>query len=385
MNTTEKELEDFRQYNIGNYLWIYVSPILIIVGTFGNFLSICVLLRPKLRCSTTMFYLTCLSFGDLFTLYTGLLRYWISKAFDVDVRHFSNASCKIHTFLVYLSLDFTVWVLVSVTIDRCLSVSIPFRAKILCTLKRAGWVIAAIIVFLVIKNMHFFWNLQLVNTWEFRCDAKTEAANNFLRYVWPWIDFSTFCLIPFSIMIACNIKIIYEMVSSQKKLDKHNDFYRTPNLATKLDSPLTRESNSDMAVQSMTMQDTTQTREITSQMTSQQTLRQTSQVRNRSPARRISSLTAMLLTVNCVFLVTTSPIQTFLIGEEYWYSDKTPEEIAWHNFWWAVVNMLQYINNSIHFFLYCVTGPRFRNELKSMFLRKHKISVVKEPSGGTEV
>ncbi|XP_060578050.1 FMRFamide receptor-like [Ruditapes philippinarum] len=370
MNVTEKTLEDFRQYNIGNFLWIYVSPILIIVGTFGNILSICVLLRPKLRCSTTMFYLTCLSFGDLFTLYTGLLRYWISKAFDVDVRHFSNATCKIHAFLVYLSLDFTVWILVSVTIDRCLRVSMPFKAKIICTLKRSRYVIAVILFLLVIKNMHFLWNLQLVDTSE--CDAKTEAVSNLLKYVWPWIDFSTFCLIPFSIMIACNIKIIYRIIRSQKKLNKHKDYYRTPTLKPKHDSPLSQDNSSEKSVQSTSMM---------SQMTSHQTSQQTSRVKKRSSARRISSLTAMLLTVNCVFLLTTSPIQAFLIGKEYWYSDKTPEEkIAWCNFWRAVVNMLQYTNNAVHFFLYCLTGPIFRNELKTMLL-----DIVKGQSGGTKV
>ncbi|XP_045201949.2 neurotensin receptor type 1-like [Mercenaria mercenaria] len=390
MNKSKTDLEEFGQYNFGNYLWIYGSPILIVVGTFGNFISILVLLRPKLRCSTTMFYLTCLSFGDLFTLYTGLLRYWIRRAFDVDVRHLSDASCKIHTFLVYVSLDFTVWVLVSVTVDRCLSVSIPFKAKLLCSLKRSFCVIGAIFLFLVLKNMHFFWNLGLVNTWEFRCDGKSEAAESFLRYIWPWIDFSTFCLIPFAIMIACNIKIIFEMISSQRKLDKHNNFYRT---SRKSDSPLTNEDHSDMAIQSMTMQDTTPTNEVTPQIastqtshvTSRQTSRQTSQLKRQSPIRRISSLTAMLLTVNCVFLITTSPIQAFLIGEEYWFPDKTQEQIAWYNFWWAVVNMLQYINNAIHFFLYCLTGPRFRNELKSIFLRNHKIAVIKQKSGETEL
>jgi hypothetical protein len=49
--------------------------------------------------------------------------------------------------------------------------------------------------------------------------------------------------------------------------------------------------------------------------------------------------------------------------------------LAWHNFWWAVVNLIQYINNAIHFFLYCLTGPRFRSELKSMVSRNHKVSV----------
>jgi hypothetical protein len=117
-----------------------------------------------------------------------------------------------------------------------------------------------------------------------------------------------------------------------------------------------------------------------SQMTSHQTSQQTSRVKKRSSARRISSLTAMLLTVNCVFLLTTSPIQAFMIGQEYWYSDKTPEEKACHNFWRAVVNMLQYTNNAVHFFLYCLTGPIFRNELKTMLL-----DIVKGQSGGTKV
>ncbi|XP_060578208.1 uncharacterized protein LOC132735284 [Ruditapes philippinarum] len=418
MNETEKDLEDFIQYNIGNFLWIYVSPILIILGTFGNVMSICVLLRPKFRFSTAMFYLTCLSFGDLFTLYTGLLRYWIIKAFDVDVRSFSNASCKIHAFLVYLSLDFTVWVLVTVTIDRFLSVFVPFKARILCTLKRSGLVIAVIIFLLVVKNMHFFWNVELAGSLEIRCGSK---PNDFMKDIWHWIDFSTFCFIPFSIMVACNVKIIYEMTSSQRKLgffrtptlaprlssplarDAHSDLNaqsmtmldttqtsemlsqetlpRTPSLATKLDSPLTRRSNSDLTVQSITIHDATQTsemlsREITSQMTSRQTSRQTSKVKNRSPARRISTLTVMLLTVNGVFLITTSPIMVFLIGQTYWFSDETQEEIAWQNFWWAVVNILQYINNSIHFFLYCLTGQRFRKELRVM-LRNHKITIKK--------
>lgn len=381
MNDTGEDLEDFVQYNVGDGLWIYGSPILIILGTFGNFISILVLLRPKLRCSTTMFYLTCLSFGDLFTLYTGLLRYWIKEAFDVDVRNFSESSCKIHTFLVYLSLDFTVWILVSVTVDRCLSVSIPFKAKFLCSLKRSIYVVFIILILLFVKNMHFFWNLGLVHTWEFRCDGKTERADHFLRYVWPWIDFSTFCLIPFTIMIACNIKIIYEMVLSQRKLDKHSSSYNSPKRSLKLDSPSACMEVSDIAMQPTSVHDAMQNNEMTSQNTSQRPSRQTSQVKKQSPSRRISSLTAMLLTINCVFLVTTSPIQAFLIGEEYWFPDKTQDQIAWYNFWWALVNILQYINNAIHFFLYCLTGPRFRNELTAMCKRKHKIAVIKDPSG----
>lgn len=369
MNATET-YETYGQYKAGHSLWKYVSPVLIVLGTVGNVLSIIVLLRPRLRQSTTMFYLTCLSFGDLFTLYTGLLRYWIRETFDTDLRHLSSASCKTHTFLVYYSLDFTVWVLVSVTIDRCLSVTFPFKSKRICSLSRSRWVIGVILFVFCLKNLHFFWTIDLVHTWEYRCDGNTKEREHFLRYIWPWIDLATFCVLPFTIMIIGNAKIIYEMIISQRKLNAHNS--GTSNLDKKFTSQVSCVDQSGISLQaSITTRDT--------DTKPRHPMHQTSFPGNK-PQRRISSLSAMLLTVNCVFLITTSPIQAFLIGEEYWFSNRTNEDIARYKLWWAVVNMLQYSNNAIHFFLYCLTGPRFRNELQSMFKRQNKIAIVNEPS-----
>lgn len=374
---TNKAIEDFDQYVIGNYIWIYVSPILLIVGTVGNLLSIAVLLRKRMRRSTTMFYLTCLSFADLFTLYTGLLRYWIRRAFDVDIRNLSDMGCKIHTFLVYVSLDLTVWILVSVTVDRCLSVSFPFKAKRMCTLKRSKWMVIIILTVLVLINMHFLWQLELVDTWEFRCDANSEAADNFYNYVWPWIDLCVFCLVPFTVMIICNAKIIYQIVLSQRKLDAHKCLNTKPKVSTvKFSSQVSNPGVSEITMPSTVFSqnnhdhgdrnnhNTDLPNDVTSSPTS---------------SHRISSLTAMLLSVNCVFLITTSPIMVFLIGEEYWFSAPSTERIATHNFWWAIVNMFQYFNNAIHFFLYCLTGPRFRREFKSMFNRNNKIDTLPRP------
>ena len=365
--TSEKNLTDYLEYRIGNYIWIYISPLLIILGTFGNILSIAVLLRKSMRSSVTMFYLTILSFADLFTLYTGLLRYWIRTLNGVDIRTFSDAGCKIHTFLVYLSLDLTVWILVAVTLDRWLSVSLPFKAKRICSLKMSRIFVIIILIGLVLKNMHFFWTVELVQTWEFRCDAGTESADNFINFVWPWIDFSTFCLIPFTIMILCNIKIIYEMITSQRKIAA-NISPQKPKYLSQISNPGPSE-NSSVLPQNGSYR-------------KKATLSTLSDTQQKIQVRRISSLTAMLLTVNCVFLITTFPIQLFLIMEEYWYptENRTNEDRASFNLGWAIVNVVQYSNNAIHFFLYCLTGPRFRHELKCMFKRNNQISCNFEPS-----
>ncbi|KAH3709263.1 hypothetical protein DPMN_068725 [Dreissena polymorpha] len=76
-----------------------------------------------------------------------------------------------------------------------------------------------------------------------------------------------------------------------------------------------------------------------------------------------SSKTAILFTLSIVFLVTTSPVSIYLIGEAYWIKDADDASMAKLGFWWAVVNMLMYTKNSINFLLYCLSGTKFRKEL----------------------
>ena len=70
-------------------------------------LSIVVLTSKYIRKLTAAIFLTCLTFSDLCVLYTGLLRQWLICLIDSDIRHLSEAFCKVHIWLVYSSLDFS--------------------------------------------------------------------------------------------------------------------------------------------------------------------------------------------------------------------------------------------------------------------------------------
>ena len=74
----------------------------------------------------------------------------------------------------------------------------------------------------------------------------------------------------------------------------------------------------------------------------------------------------MLLTVNTLFWLLTAPVVVFVIGHGYWAPGAGAERRAELALGWALVNVLQYANNAVHFFLYCLTGPRFRQELLAM-------------------
>lgn len=39
---------------------------------------------------------------------------------------------------------------------------------------------------------------------------------------------------------------------------------------------------------------------------------------------------------------------------------------------WAIVSLLMYMNSAGNFFLYCLSGPMFRNQLKGMFCEKSR-------------
>ncbi|KAI0243436.1 hypothetical protein LSAT2_000003, partial [Lamellibrachia satsuma] len=47
--------------------------------------------------------------------------------------------------------------------------------------------------------------------------------------------------------------------------------------------------------------------------------------------------------------------------------EPTPERIALNTLAWHVTNKLYFTNNACNFFLYCVSGTKFRRDFKTLF------------------
>ena len=320
-------LPDFKASQL---IWKVVPPILIVFGSIGNILSIVVLTRKSIRNSTTALYLTFLAFSDILVLYTGLLRQWIYHVFDYDIRHFSEITCKIHLWLVYTCLDLSAWIIMTLTMERVMATWWPFRARRLCGLACAVVLLVAIVILLLAVNSHFMYGMVhkthsdtngTVLTDE-KCIAVHDDYAEFFINVWTLIDLCMFCLVPFSVIVIGNICILAKLMRSQRRLSAVS----LPHDETSI----RRRSSS-------------------------------------GSGGAISSLTAMLLVLNTVFLVTTLPISVYNIGYNYWRHTEDPRAIASLELWWAIVNMLMYANNCVNFLLYCLSGSRFRGEAKKVF------------------
>ncbi|XP_060576924.1 FMRFamide receptor-like [Ruditapes philippinarum] len=321
-----EDITTFMEFKAGELIWKIVPPILIILGTVGNCLSILVLTRRCIRSSTTALFLTVLAFSDLFVLYTGLLRQWLIHLFEVDVRTISEFGCKLNIWMVYSSLDFSAWILIVVTLERVISAWLPHKAKSLCTKKYAVALLIAVIVFILLLNSHMLYGMVFRDTTTELDDLKCIEINadyrSFFNVIWPWIDLCVFCLIPFTVIVIGNALILFKVLKSQRKV----------------------KSRVVPSAQNGNRQATTS-----------------------GHNNKQSSMTAMLFTLNVVFLLSTSPVSIYNIGYPYWSENASLHKHAQLDFWWAIVNMLMYVNNSLNFFLYCLSGTKFRQEVIVIF------------------
>ncbi|XP_052778100.1 probable G-protein coupled receptor 139 [Mya arenaria] len=317
-------MDDIPEYRHTVNIWKTIPPILLTFGTLGNLLVILVLSRKRSRYSSTATYLVALAVSDLLVLYSGLLRQWIIYKFDIDVRELSIAGCKINIFLVYFSTQCSSWLLVAVTCERFIGVWLPHRVKQGCTQKTALLFVSIIVVCLMALNAHWFYGMGKYTivynnrTYVFLCDSIFDDYYDFLGLTWPWIDLSVFCLVPFTILLIGNVSIIIRVMISKYK---------------------------------------TRVQIAPSNLTSK-----------RKADDKTSQLTAMLLTLNAVFFVCATPISIYLLGQRFWIKNiETYEDLAVMRLWWAVVNCFMYLNNTLNFVLYFLSGSRFRDEVKALF------------------
>ncbi|KAK6177803.1 hypothetical protein SNE40_015834 [Patella caerulea] len=299
---------------IAKHLWTIVPPILLLLGTIGNVLTIVVFSRKAFR-STISIYLTLLAVSDTVVLYSGILRQWLYYLTEYDIRSYHIVTCKLLTWLIYTSLDISAWTIVAVTIERLISVYVPHKVKTFCTTKVCYFVLSFVIVACSLVNGHFLVGLELLEVAvdSFNCATNNAGYLTFLEDIWPWMDLCVYSLIPTGLIIVGNALLIRKV------------FFST--------------------------------------LQTQQSMSDKRQQLNRQ--KKMSSMTTMLISISILFLICTTPVSIHIILSSYLPSP-TPEQKAEQSLIWCVENLLMYSGNAINFILYCFSGSRFRKEISAI-------------------
>jgi len=318
-------MESYNAYKAAAGLWKVISPIFIVLGNAGNVLVIIVFMKQRSNRSATSTYLSALALSDILALDTGLVRQWVKYTFAYDIRtDHTEMGCRFHWFIVYLVTQFSSWMLACVTCERFILTWKPHRKDRFCNKQSSIIVVIVIFVCLIMLNGHYLFGYGHVyidsdnTTIVQKCIPITDNYDSFILYTWTWIDLAIFYLIPMLILGVGNSLIAYKVLASNRR-------------AKRTVAPANGASTTTTSV------------------------------------TRVSNLTKSLMFVCVVFMICITPIVVFPIGQPYWERGATDKKLADMFLIETIANLLMYLNHSINFLLYFLSGTVFRNSVKMMF------------------
>ena len=333
----EDKLNDYLAYRIHKLLILYVTPVLFLCGIVGNILVFAVLARKQMQSVSAYAYLLVLSVADSLVLIMGLLRLWVANLFRYDVRIEAKWVCKLLSFAGYTVTDYSVWLIVAVTAERFVAVMWPLTAleanKSNTGVRRAILIMIAMFLTLVSINAHLLWTTSIeqkgghsnfTNLTSYPTCTAAEGYGTLVNVVWPWIDAVMYSVLPLILLTVLNVLIILKYFNAKRS--------RVSQLSASTNSFSSSREHNDSA----------------------------------EGGRR---LTVMLLTVSFTFLITTFPQAVMiLIIAPLRPTNLSVNSIMILRLIQTISELLMYVNHSINFYLYCITGYKFRRQLMHLLL-----------------
>ncbi|XP_046570850.1 thyrotropin-releasing hormone receptor-like [Haliotis rubra] len=320
-----KPLLKYPEYRAHKILMLYISPILLVLGVCGNFMSFFILRQKRNPRSSTYTFLTSLAVADTMVLLVGLFPRWLGELIGFDVRFQANWLCKTMVMLGYFCSNISTWIVVAVTIERFLVVYYPLKVLGLYSVALARKIIGGLYALFLSLNIHFLWTVGLVDEKESYPNQVCGAVvgNEYLiTVIWPWVDAVVYCLLPFFTIGIFNVLIILKVRRTARQRALLQKVCLRKQKATSLDTSF--------------------------------------------------CLTWMLLSVSFAFLLCKLPMNISIIASVFLNSrGHSNAEMSKFQLFFTISELLMHLNHSSNFFLYCASGQKFRNDVLNMFCWKN--------------
>ncbi|KAL8590175.1 hypothetical protein ACOMHN_010370 [Nucella lapillus] len=376
-------LMQYPEYRAHKLLRLYIPPVLLLLGTFGNIFSFLILRHKAMARQSTHHFLAALAVVDSLVLYVGLFRQWLGDLTGFDPQLQSVWLCKTIVTLGYSCSNVSVWIIVAVTVERYIVVCHPLKATLVCNVSRAKRVVLAITALFVLINLHFLWTTSL--TWQHsggpggqphspQCNSQ-EGHEFLITEVWPWVDAVLYGFGPFVIIFVLNVFIIVRVIRATSG---------RVSLQSRFSGVVVGGGGGGCGVGGGCLALIAHNaggggggggRGVNNNNNNNP---HTPQRRRRFATHTNLRLTVMLLVVSFTFLLTTLPMNVSVIASAFWNSHSTEDLARMSRFQlvFTVAELLMYLNHSVNFFLYCATGHKFRSEMIRMVCGKQRPSAM---------
>ena len=307
-----EEVEAYSTFKIANFISIYWLPVLIPIGLVGNTLSFLIMIKPNNRKMSTCIYMAAISVNDNIMMGMTSHEYLVSVA---QIHKWNSIECRFSGFVALFALQNCTFQVIAMTMDKYIAIKWPHRAATYSTPKQAKIIVVTIYVCVCIYNIpHFF--LSSVNFG--RC--LNFGVRSMITTVYSWLSFVINAIIPFTMLIHMNY-VTVKTVRKSRTLFEGNDINTRGGIDQGMD-----------------------TRQKTMRIAENQ-------------------LTVMLLLVTTLFLILLFPTYFRFIYLLFAMRD-TPLDYAKSLLISQITAQLYITNSGINFFLYCISGKKFREDLK---------------------
>ncbi|XP_033755680.1 FMRFamide receptor-like [Pecten maximus] len=297
--------------NSGFYYYLYeiVWPIMTSLGLLGNTLSFVVLLKLS-KLSSFYLYLAFLALSDFGLLINGGIFRWLEMSgIYRPYKGFERMMCSESFATTLIFSQLSSWITVAVTVDRYIAVCHPFAVANYCTRKHA--VIYVLVAFLVISALNLP-NICLQWDHETSTCVFPGFTNDYCFKYRSYIDLFMYILVPFCTICTVNSLIVRGLYSAAGR----RRF-------------LTAGNNSSSA--------TTAKKDSTAKTVT-----------------TLFTVTACFLFLNIPFL----GVSLYEIAYGY----------GWHSIPGTLADVCSFLNHSVNFILYGLSGQRFRSMFEETFV-----------------
>ena len=287
--------------------------LILLFGTFGNVMTVIILRRLRSGWSAMNVYLTALALSDTAMLYSVALPMWSRKVLDYDVHAIHVVICKLFIWAMNTVAALSAWLLVALTAQRAASVVWPHRVNVICTRHKSVVTIVVISTMCSLLYSHTLYGFDLVesgNGTSWKCTFGSTDYQVFFASIWVIADLFIYSVFPCVFLIASNVVLGWKVTVAMK------------------------EARANFSAGSECQKDSRQ--------------------------KKASSVTVTIIIVSVAFVVVTIPLQTYNTLFYGYASD-------FGYFLYDVFFVFALTNFGWNFYLYCLTGSKFREEFKILF------------------
>lgn len=189
-------------------LEVYILPVVIVMGTLSNGLTLGIFCREKQKRLSVSVHICAYCAGNIAALYFKFGLHFLTVISDFpDLANLNSVGCSLFQFIDKMVSFCAIWFVVGMTIDRYIAICHPSCATTMCTPFMAKVATGIIFIGLIVTSVHAMWIYNLNE--DGKCGFPMASSLNDLTtihlHMWNILSATASVYLPLIILLVLNI------------------------------------------------------------------------------------------------------------------------------------------------------------------------------------